>query len=362
MINKINTSNWKEFKIFYNSKNNKGLFKISVGGDTAKINSYMTPSDNINDKVCIVSNTAVNNGIVDEIKGFKTNNKNVITLATRGNDYKAFYHKNYYVIPVIRTICLAPVNFILNDHIAFFLCTIFYQNAYKYGYSRFLSGERIKKDNITLPAKQNKEGKYEPDWEFMEDYIKSISKKVNFSDTIQVNNNELPPLNTEKPDTTNWQEFRIDDLFYLRKGERLVEIDRIIGDAPLVTASFYNNGITSHIDFEVFENTKKIFRNKITVDIFANVFFHSYDYFSDDNIHSLVLKSDKELNIYVNLFLVSIIKKLQPRYGFGRQVRLHRLMKEIIKLPVKQNSNGKYEPDWQFMEDYIKSLPYSSNL
>ena len=163
-------------------------------------------------------------------------------------------------------------------------------------------------------------------------------------------------------DTTNWQEFRIDDLFDLRKGERLVEIDRIIGDTPLVTASFYNNGITGHIDFEVFENTKKIFRNKITVDMFANVFFHSYDYFSDDNIHSLVLKSDKELNIYVNLFLVSIIKKLQPRYGFGRQVRLHRLMKEVIKLPVKQNSNGKYEPDWRFMEDYIKSLPYSSNL
>ena len=157
-------------------------------------------------------------------------------------------------------------------------------------------------------------------------------------------------------DTTNWQEFRIDDLFDLRKGERLVEIDRIIGHTPLVTASFYNNGITSHIDFKTFENKKKLFKNKITVDMFANVFFHSYDYFSDDNIHSLVLKSDNKLNIYVNLFLVSIIKKLQPRYGFGRQVRLQRLVKEIIKLPAKQNSKGEYEPDWKFMEGYIKSI------
>ena len=30
----------------------------------------------------------------------------------------------------------------------------------------------------------------------------------------------------------------------------------------------------------------------------------------------------------------------------------------IIKLPV--DKDGK--PDWQFMEDYIKSLPYSVNL
>lgn len=30
----------------------------------------------------------------------------------------------------------------------------------------------------------------------------------------------------------------------------------------------------------------------------------------------------------------------------------------VIKLPI--DNNGK--PEWQFMEDYIKSLPYSSNL
>ena len=30
----------------------------------------------------------------------------------------------------------------------------------------------------------------------------------------------------------------------------------------------------------------------------------------------------------------------------------------IIMLPVDDKNN----PDWKFMEDYIKSLPYSSNL
>lgn len=47
----------------------------------------------------------------------------------------------------------------------------------------------------------------------------------------------------------------------------------------------------------------------------------------------------------------------------------------MIKLPVKHNADGTifiddehtysedgYVPDWQFMEDYIKSLPYGDRL
>ena len=34
------------------------------------------------------------------------------------------------------------------------------------------------------------------------------------------------------------------------------------------------------------------------------------------------------------------------------------IAKEIIKLPVDTNGN----PDWQYMEKYIKSLPYSKTL
>jgi hypothetical protein len=49
--------------------------------------------------------------------------------------------------------------------------------------------------------------------------------------------------------------------------------------------------------------------------------------------------------------------------------------KSIIKLPVKHNPDGTiyvddkctysengYVPDWRFMEDYIRSLPYGDRL
>jgi hypothetical protein len=53
---------------------------------------------------------------------------------------------------------------------------------------------------------------------------------------------------------SKWQEFKITDLFKLKKGERLTESNRISGETPLITASSYNNGITSFIDYENFKD------------------------------------------------------------------------------------------------------------
>jgi hypothetical protein len=95
----------------------------------------------------------------------------------------------------------------------------------------------------------------------------------------------------------------------------------------------------------------------MTIDMFFNVFYHDYKYFSDDNIHTLVPISF-ELNKYSSLFLITVLSKLKYKYAYGRQVRLMRLPLEKIRLPVDKNGN----PDWQFMEDFIKSLPYSSAI
>ena len=91
--------------------------------------------------------------------------------------------------------------------------------------------------------------------------------------------------------------------------------------------------------------------------MFFNVFYHNYKYFSDDNVHTLIPKNIS-LNKYACLFLATILKKLQYKYDFGRQVRLQRLDFDKIRIPIDKKGN----PDWQFMENYIKSLSYSSNL
>ncbi|MGZ3139875.1 hypothetical protein PSOLA_02370 [Candidatus Phytoplasma solani] len=46
------------------------------------------------------------------------------------------------------------------------------------------------------------------------------------------------------------------------------------------------------------------------------------------------------------------------KFSYGRAWLLYRMKKHKIMLPI--DSQGK--PDWFFMENYIKSLPYNVNL
>ena len=154
-----------------------------------------------------------------------------------------------------------------------------------------------------------------------------------------------------------WKYFKIVDLFSIKKGERLVKEERIEGNIPLITATSENNGVVNYISYDKFKDTKKIFKDKLTIDMFFNVFYHSYEYFSDDNVHTLIPKNSS-LNKYVCLFLATILKSLQYKYDYGRQVRLQRLDFDKIKIPVDKKGN----PNWQFMDNYVKSLSYSSNL
>lgn len=66
----------------------------------------------------------------------------------------------------------------------------------------------------------------------------------------------------------------------------------------------------------------------------------------------------KECILFVVALLNSYSQRFGNRYNYDNQFRENNFQKEIIKLPVDSNGN----PDWQFMEDYIKSLPYSANL
>lgn len=191
--------------------------------------------------------------------------------------------------------------------------------------------------------------------------------EITFSEILadnKVNNSKLYQKDIQLK-TDDWQEYSINDLFKVSKGERLVKLEREQGDIPLLTASAYNNGISNYIDKDTFLNSKKLFENRITVDMFCSVFYHDYPYFSDDNIHTLSFIDDTYdsyyENKYVSLFLVTILKELASKFDYGRQVRLKRFEEEIIKLPSIRK-DGKFIPNFKFMEEYIMSLPYSASI
>ena len=58
------------------------------------------------------------------------------------------------------------------------------------------------------------------------------------------------------------------------------------------------------------------------------------------------------------MFLTTLIHIEKYRFNYGRKWDKELMRKSNIKLPVKSDGT----PDWEFMENYIKSLPYSANL
>ena len=82
------------------------------------------------------------------------------------------------------------------------------------------------------------------------------------------------------------------------------------------------------------------------------------NFIENDFIGSTTLSVGRNprLNRYNALFLVTVLDRERYRYSFGRKYKTN-LSKAKILLPTKDNS-----PDWDYMECYIKSLPYGDNL
>lgn len=113
--------------------------------------------------------------------------------------------------------------------------------------------------------------------------------------------------------------------------------------------------------------------NAISIgDTTATCFYQADEFITGD--HMVVVRAEW-LNKLLGMFIVSILQKEQYKYSYGRAFLMERISDTIIKLPVQHNTDGTifiddkhkyseegYVPDWHFMEDYIKSLPYGDKL
>lgn len=153
-------------------------------------------------------------------------------------------------------------------------------------------------------------------------------------------------MNKLSLNSVEWKEFIIGDIFDTDiRGKRLKAADRESGNIPLITAGENNNGISSFIN----NPNHKEYSSAITLDMFANVFYQPSIFKCDDNI--TILKNAK-MNKYSAMFIISQLKKLKVKYSYGNQVRPNRLSRDKILLPIDE----KGEPNWEFMENYIKQI------
>ena len=152
-----------------------------------------------------------------------------------------------------------------------------------------------------------------------------------------------------------WKDFMLNDLFVISVSKDKNIFNSDTGTVPYVASSSLNNGVTGFVDSEPSQNknTLTIARNGAV----GSTFYQSTDYCaSPDDVRILTPKFD--MNVYSGLFLKTIIECEKFKYGYGRKLGTARIKKLTIKLPVTAEGS----PDWNYMEQYIKSLPYSDRI
>src|SRR3989344_8668848 len=263
------------------------LFTIKYGNSLELINLVQCKSTDKN-SVPFVSRTENNNGVsayVEMELDVDKNSAHTLTVAVGGSVLSTFYQPlPFYTC--FHVLVLEPKKEMSAVEMLFYAKCIS-ANKYKYNYGR-QANKTLK--NILIPSQipeelKNKLTAYHKELE------KSISEKSLIDKKIKL-------------EIDKWGEFELRKLFKIEKGERLTTYDRIQDkdNIPLIVASSENNGVVDFISQLSFISDKKVFEQKITIDMFWNVFYHDYKYFSDDNVHTLVPQF--KTNKYISLFIV----------------------------------------------------------
>jgi len=156
-------------------------------------------------------------------------------------------------------------------------------------------------------------------------------------------------------DTLNWKEIEIRKLFTVKGAKRTPkeELDLEVKKYPYVTTQTENNGVDG------FYGTHKNSGNVLVIDSAVKGFcsYQAQDFAASDHVEVLTPIPPLQLNVYIALFLATVINLEQYRYSYGRKFNQDRIRNTRIRLPFKDGG-----PDWTFMEEYIKSLNYSRSV
>ena len=106
----------------------------------------------------------------------------------------------------------------------------------------------------------------------------------------------------------------------------------------------------------------------------GSCFIQKKPFYTAQNV--AVLQEKVPLSDHTKLFIAALIRnECKIKYqAFGRELNAHFRKDFTIKLPVLHNENGividetkefsedGYIPDWEWMDNYMKSLPYSDRI
>lgn len=310
----------------------KELFTLYQGNSFELINMEASETSDIN----FVSRTAQNNGVVSQV----STDSNIdpfpagyITVALGGSVLSAFVQaKPFYT--AFHIMVLKP-NKEMTLQEKLYYCMCIQTNAYRYNYGR--QANKTLKD-IELPDSI-------PEW------VYSTSTEL-IKTAVKSQAVELRP-------EEQWAEFRIGDIFTSFENCKCSVARDLLSDGDdcyYIGAKKNENGIMRRVAYD----SNLITTGNCIVFICDGQGSVGYtNYMNQDFIGSttLTVGRNKYINKYTGMFLVSVLDLERPKYSFGRKYRT-KIADTVIKLPSASDGS----PDWNYMEQFIKLLPYSDRI
>lgn len=297
----------------------------------------------------LVSAGSTNNGICKFIKcgdeKSKLYNGNLISVDMFG---QAFFHVyKFYCVSHGRVNLLKPRRDLNRYHFLFICTSINTASKGKFSYNQMCSSKRVARLPIQLPV--NDAG--EPDYDFMENYMRATEESIlqRYREFVSIADAApVPPLKEKV-----WRAFFIGDLFRLETGKAkgLNHLEQDENGISYLGATNRNNGVIAFV--KPVENL--IQRGNCIAFIRNGEGSVGYSVYKREDF---IATSDITcgyadfLNEFVGIFITTVADKVRGKYSFNYKRSETRLRREKLMLPV----NDAGEPDFEYMENYVRNI------
>lgn len=321
---------WGEFFI-------KDIFTFTERGKRLKVNDREVGN------IPFITAGESGNGISSFINN-KNQKKyyNAITIDMFGN---AYYQEDKFTCDDNITILK---NQSFSKEIYLFLTSRLNILKYKYSYGKQLRPNRLNRDRIMLPIDSNSN----PNWQFMEDYIKQEQKDI-AQKVISYYEQKLLETSFDIVGLKDveWKQFKLNEIFNIYTGKDIIISKVEKGIYPVITHSIENNGIGA---FSQGIYNRKLFDYKNTISLADRGNFHafvqSHDFYIGTRVKALELLESFNDTYLLKFLCMSINKqKIRFSYGFNATNNVDNI---TIILPVDKNGN----PHWEYMSKFMRNL------
>ena len=289
-----------------------------------------------NGGIPFVSRTSINNGISAYIEPIKKNppeKAGVLTVALGGAVMSTFLQETAFYSG--RDVAHLHPKIAITKQQLLFYCACLIHNRYRFSYGR--QANRTLK-NILIPALTA-----------IPNYVELANVK-RFDGCDKSAEDKAP----NKLNVIAWKPFLLGKLFVIKKGKRLTKANMKNGTTPFIGSTDSNNGTTAFVGQSSIHsgNTISLSYNGSV----AEAFFQPVPFWATDDVN--VLYPRFSMTTEIALFICTILRMEKYRYNYGRKWHMERMRESIIKLPAI----SQYKPNFALMEQYIKRLPYSSQI